>query len=773
MPFGAFLNSQQRHAKALQVGGKLFCAWLILVGLGVSVQMLAMGTSNYPILALHLSAPLVACIALWLGQRGHWQPVAVGLIIFVMAAMFVLDHGKSEYVVASLMNIAVLTLFAAWMLGSVATALVVVVLQIQLVMLVMQGAYRWSAMLPMMLTCLFLGCVAIFARRTYDRYIRQLDKASEEIAKHQDYTRQLISVVEQSPYSIEIIDLDGRIVYANAAYLKQMGYTKEEVLGQMFRDFSMQGMDDESYQNMRNLVRAGHSWHGVVQNPNKAGEIVTEQVSVAPIYDESGSLYRFVQSKLDISERVDAQERIQKLMYFDKLTQLPNRLALLRKLDEMLQQERKRLKKDISNQCSHIWHGVLVLDMDRFNLFNLAHGSEWGDSLLMAVAMKLQRLQLEFGQMWVARYTADQFVVVLERVGSSRMQARSRAREIAETMQHALTSVALPGHSLNEVAVSFGVGITVFPFVEPDMKPDTSDRIMRRATIALAHAKHVGLHQIQAYAEELAEQAESYMELETELRQAIEQGQLRIYVQPQYDKDSHVAALEVLVRWQHPEKGLLAPSRFITVAEQSGLIVPLGDWMLEQACELLRSPLMQQRGYSVSVNVSANQFLQPHFVDSIKALLERTQVPAQRLVLEVTESMLLADIEEAIHTMNQLRSIGVELALDDFGTGYSSLSYLGRLPIHELKIDRSFIQGIDPSGGSGVLVQAVLMIAKQMGLRVVAEGIEEDGDAHLLQGWEPAILCQGYAFSKPMPAAQWLQHLEMLPADAPVGKFVS
>ena len=771
MPFHAFINFRKHQAKALQMGGSLFCAWLILVSLFVSAQMLASGTSKYGVLALHLVTPVLACLALWLGHRGHWQPVATALIAYVMVVMFVLDHGKSEYVVASLMNIAVLTLFAAWMLGVWATLLVALVSQVQLVMLVLQDSYRWSAMLPMMLTCLFLGGVAIFARRAYDRYIRQLAQSSDAIAKYQDYSRQLTSVVEQGPYSIAIVDLEGRIVFANASGLKQMGYTAQEVLGQKSRDISIQGLDEEAYQAMRKLVRAGKAWHGVVHNFNKAGDVLTEQVSVTPIYDESGALYRFVESKLDISERVYAQARIQQLMYYDKLTQLPNRLAILRKLDDLLHRERKRLKQEISNHTPHNWHGVLILDMDRFNAFNLAHGSEWGDSLLMAVALKLQKLQTDQAHMWVARYSTDQFVIVLEQLGLNRVQARSRAREMAQHLQQALTSVTLLEYSADEVAVSFCVGLTVFPFVEPDLKPDSSDRIIRRATIALAHAKQVGAHQIEAYAEELAEQAESYMQWETGLRQALELDQLCLYVQPQYDKDNHVAGLEVLVRWQHPEKGLISPSEFISVAEHSGLIAPMGKWMLEQTCQLLCHPLMQQRGYSVSVNISAYQFLQADFVDGICGLLKQTQVPAQRLVLEVTESMLLADIEATIRTMQQLKTVGVELSLDDFGTGYSSLSYLRRLPIDELKIDRSFIQGMDPSGNSGVLVQAVLMIAKQMGLRVVAEGVEEDDDAYLLQAWEPAILCQGYAFSRPMPVGQWLQHLSTLHAHTPVGKF--
>ena len=772
MPFRAFLNAPQRQAKALQTGGWLFCLWMVLLGVGVSAQMLYFGASSHVVLVLHMLAPLVACAALWLGQRGYWPPVAVGLIVFVMGIMFVMDHGNSEFVVASLMNIAVLTLFAAWMLGTTATVLVALVSQVQLVMLVMQGAYRWSALWPMMVTCLFLGGIAIYARRLYDRHTHQLKQAGEEIQAYQAHNRLLASVVEQSPYSVEIINYDGKIVYANSTYLSHMGYEESEVLGQRAREVSMNGLDEETYQSMRQMIRSGTPWFGVVRNSNKQGDTMVEHVMVAPIENKNGEIDHFVQTKLDISERVYAQERIHQLMNYDKLTQLPNSLALQRKLEELLQQERERLGREPSNHAPHIWHGLLLLNIDRFNQFNTVNGSEWGDKLLIEIAARLQDLQGDNQHMWMARYTADQFAVVLEHIGSSREQARAQAYAMASDLQNSLTCVRLEQFSVDDIPVSFCIGITVFPFIESGAHADSSGRLIRRAMLALSYAKNHGVNQLQAYSEQLAEQAENFFQIEHDLRAALAGEQLRFYVQPQYDREGHVVNMEALVRWEHPEKGVISPGQFIPVAEASGLIVEIGHWMLKRACDLLNTPRMVQRGYGVSVNISARQFMQADFVETISSLLEQTKVQPQRLVLEVTESMLLSDVQLAIQTMQKLKVMGIQFALDDFGTGYSSLSYLRNLPIHELKIDQSFIRDLEPSGVSGALVQAMLMVAKQLRLRVVAEGVEQEDDAHLLQAWDPAILCQGYAFSKPMPVAQWLQRLESVPEQEPMGKFL-
>ena len=749
----------ERPARAMQVGVYLLSAWVWVVGWITAAPALLEGISNAVMFYTNAAAAPVALGAAWAAYKGYGRAASVALIAFVFVATASIHWDSRDYNVASLLNLAVLTFFAGWALNVRGLVVVVLLCQALLISLVLQDAITWQLVLPLMCSSLLFGGVMVLARKTYDLYVRQLADATGQIAEHEQYLRMLSSVVEQSPYSLAIVDQQGRIVYVNATFLARSGYTKTEAMGRRSREISLASMDGETYAAMHQIIHSGNAWHGVLRSLNKAGESMTEQVMVTPIHDEARQLSYFVEAKLDISERIYAQERIHQLVNYDKLTQLPNRFALQRKLDDLLLQEQVCWRADVTGQAPRTWHSLLLLDVDRFNQFNMAHGSQWGDSVLIAVGLRLQELQDLYAGMWVARYNADQFAVVLERIGTTQLQAQSQALSIAEQLQNAITRITLLNHTAETVELSIGVGLAVFPLAEMGKQADNNDRIVRRAALALMRAKQSGLKQICAYAEHMAEQAESTLKIERGLRVALTQGQLRMYVQPQYDKDGQVVSMEALVRWQHPENGLISPGEFIPVAEQSGLIVPLGEWMLEQACMLLQQPLMQQRGYSVAVNISAQQFVRHDFVDVIEALLQRHQVPARRLVLEVTESMLLADLPEAVRTMQHLKALGVQFALDDFGTGYSSLAYLQQLPIDELKIDQSFIRGLDPEGVSGALVQAVLMVAQKLNLRVVAEGIEHVAEAQLLQAWAPAILCQGYLYSRPMPVAAWLEQL--------------
>ena len=753
MPLSFLPTVNDREHSALRASVLLVCAWMWLIGWSVAAVLAAQGHTRTWLFALHAAAGPLAWLAVWLGRHGHWRAVAIGLIVYILGGTVMVGFGRGEYIVASLMNIAVLTLFAGWALGLLATLLVTALSQALLVMLVVQGSFTWLELFPMMFTCLFLGAMTVIARRAYERQLGLIDRSMAEIGDQQQNLRLLNSVIEQSPFSILVVDLDGKAVYANPAFLCSSGYGEAEVIGHHSLEVSLTGMGSDARDAMRKVVNAGGVWHGILRNFRKDGVSLTENITIAPVSDEQGALRYMVEIKQDISEQLYAQERISQLMNFDHLTQLPNRFALTRKLDELLLQARMNWQP---RPDKHVWHGLLLLDLDRFDKFNMARGSVWGDALLSAVGLKLVSILSDRG--WVARYTDDQFAVVLESIGKSRSQARLEAYSVAMVVQSALTRVTL-FDGKESVATSFGIGMTVFPFIEPGLRADGSDHILRRATVALAQAKRQGLGQTHAYSETLSESAQRNLQLESELNIALEQGQLRLFVQPQYDMHRQVVSMEALVRWEHPQQGMISPGEFIPVAEESGQIVAIGTWVLEQVCALLSVPRMRERGYSVAVNISARQFMQADFVQQVTALLERTQVPERLMTLEVTESMVLADVSDAIHKMVVLRGLGLEFSLDDFGTGYSSLSYLQRLPIQEVKVDQSFINDLDPSGGSGALVQAVLMVAKRLDLRVVAEGVERAEHADVLQAWDPAILCQGYFFSKPMPVEVWLEKL--------------
>lgn len=754
MPLSFLPSVSDREHRALRASVLLVCAWLWGSGWSVAAMLLLEGQARTALFAMHAITGPVAWLAVWLGSRGHWRGVAMGLIVLIFSATALVALGWNAYIVASLMNIAVLILFAGWSLGLVAALLVAALSQALLLLLVLQGQLTWTELWPVMLTCLFLGAMTVIARRAYGRHVQQIDSSLAAITEQQQKLRLLTSVVEQSPFSVLVVDLAGDVIYANPAFVQHSGYSQAELVGQRALQVSLNGMNSDARDAMRKVVEAGGIWRGTLRNLRKDGLPCTENVTITPVHDEEGSLRYMVEIKQDISERLFAQERISQLMNFDHLTQLPNRFALMHRLDELLLRARLSMQPDAD--IPRTWHGMLLVDLDRFDKFNMARGSAWGDAVLSAVGLNLVSVVGE--QAWVARYTDDQFAIVLENIGTGRSEARLQAYAQALALQAALTSVSVfEGREL--VPISFGVGMTVFPFVEPGLRADGSDHIVRRASVALAQAKRQGLGQAHAYSEALSQNAQRTLQLEKELSDALEQDQLRLFVQPQYDMQGRVVSLEALVRWQHPEQGMISPDTFIPVAEESGQIVALGIWVMEQVCKLLNEPHMRDCGYSMAVNISARQFMQPDFVSQVTALLERTQVPGHLMTLEVTESMVLEDVNDAIHKMVVLRGLGLEFSLDDFGTGYSSLSYLLRLPIQEIKIDQSFIQELDPSGPSGALVQAVLMVAKRLGVRVVAEGVEEAEQADVLQAWDPAILCQGYYFCKPIPVEQWLQGL--------------
>ena len=753
MPLSFLPSVSDCERRALRASVLLVCAWLWASGWSVAALLLLQGQVHTGLFALHAAAGPLAWLALWLGWRGHWRGVAIGLIALIFSATALVSLGWGAFLAASLLNLVVLILFAGWALGLTAAVLVTALSQGLLVLLVGQGRFTGTEWLPVMCTCLMLGAMSVIARRAYGQHVQQIDSSGAALTE-QHKLRLLTSVVEQSPFSVLVVDLSGHVVYANPAFVQHSGYSEAELVGQPALQVSLNGMNSDARDAMRKVVEAGGVWRAVLRNLRKDGVPFTENVTIAPVHDATGSLRYFVEIKQDISERVFAQERISQLMNFDHLTQLPNRFALMHRLDELLL--RARLGMQPGSDHPRTWHGMLLLDLDRFNKFNMARGSAWGDAVLSAVGLKLVSVVGE--QAWVARYTDDQFAVVLENIGADRAEARLQAYAQALAVQSALTSVSV-FEGRESVAISFGVGITVFPFLEPGLRADGSDHILRRASVALAQAKRQGPGQAHAYSEALSQLAQRTLQLEKELGVALEQGQLRLFVQPQYDMQGRVLSMEALVRWQHPEQGMISPDAFIPLAEESGQIIALGTWVMEQVCELLNDPRMRDCGYRVAVNISARQFMQPDFVSQLTALLERTQVPGHRMTLEVTESMVLDDVNDAIHKMVVLRGLGLEFSLDDFGTGYSSLSYLLRLPIQEIKIDQSFIQELDPSGPSGALVQAVLMVAKRLGVRVVAEGVEEAEQADVLQAWDPAILCQGYYLCKPLPVEQWLQGL--------------
>lgn len=706
-----------------------------------------------------VTAPL-ALVTLLLAWRGFVRPAASWLVCSGALLIMYLAWNSALHQTTTVLVLTVLVVFSCWVQGWLVAGAMTGVWLLFGVAQVYRGLAHPDQVLAVGYVMLFLLGMTWLMLRGYTLQVHGLRVSMRRLAKRKQRMRVLSQAVEQNPDSVLIVDLDGRLVYANRAYELRSGYQRHEVMGHLSREVSLTGLTPEQHTQMWEAIEAGKLWEGVVHNTLKDGRAVVDEVRISPVLGDDQTLSYLVETRHDITEKLEAEQRIRHLQEFDTLTQLPNRQSLMQSLSDMIEGERAPWGTQ-PYAFDQDWHLLLLVDVDRFTTMQAGHGREWLDSLLQAFATKLETLVPEHALL--ARVQDSQFAVVLTGVGASRQDARLRSFELAQELQSGLRHVQLPAeHGLQgKLNLSCSVGFTVFPFVEPGLQLDDGDRVLRRASIALSQARHQGGNQVHAYSEVLDEAVQRRVQVEKDLAVALQAGQLRVFLQPQVDMGLRVVGAEALVRWIHPEQGMVSPGEFIPVAEDCGLIIPLGEWMMEQVCLLLNDSRVQDAGYGISVNVSALQFEQPEFVNKVRDVLQRTGAPADRLTLEVTESLLLSDVEVAIQKMLTLHALGVQFALDDFGTAYSSLAYLMRLPIQEIKLDQAFIRDLTPASDNSVLVEALLMVAKAKGLRVVAEGVEHAEQAQLLQAWEPSILCQGYLFSRPVLAQRWLENPQL------------
>jgi diguanylate cyclase (GGDEF)-like protein len=428
---------------------------------------------------------------------------------------------------------------------------------------------------------------------------------------------------------------------------------------------------------------------------------------------------------------------LNRLAYFDELTGLPNRRMLMDRLGQALATARRMR-----------WRGTLLyLDLDRFKNINDARGHAAGDALLVAVAQRLAGLMRE--EDTVARLGGDEFVILSmqppqEHDGEAR-SAMAVAHKVRDTFEKPFIIAGQP------YSASASIGVVVLD--HPDR---TAEELLRDADTAMYRAKAAGRARIAFFEATMQQEVEEQLALEHDLMQASQREQLALYLQSQVDADGTVVGVELLLRWTHPVLGPIPPSRFIPIAEETALIVQLGDWVLEQACRTQQQLHAAGFDVPVSINVSPRQFHQADFVDGVLALLDRTGADPQMMVFEVTEGLLLDNLERTIPRMDALAARGIRFSVDDFGTGYSSLAYLKRLPLHELKIDRSFIQDTPTDPGDTAIVQMILSMARHLGFKVVAEGVETRAQADFLAA-NGCDAMQGYLYSRPQPLDEWLR----------------
>ncbi len=537
------------------------------------------------------------------------------------------------------------------------------------------------------------------------------------------------AALEAAANAIVITDSRGTIIWVNPAFTTMTGYSKEEALGKNPSLLKSGNQPEAYYAKMWSTISSGNVWQGELVNRRKDGTTYKEEMTITPVKQRAGNgvTTQFVAIKQDITHRKAAEDQVEFLAYHDALTGLPNRALLQDRLAKAIAGARRRKDKV----------ALLFLDLDRFKNINDSLGHSVGDLLLQEVARRLQTFGRE--QDTVARLGGDEFLVVI-----SSVKEVSDAAVAADRLVKAMTSgFDIQGHP---ITVTCSLGISIFP--EHGMDGET---LIRNADAAMYCAKESGRNNFQFFAQDMNAQAVERLTLENSLRQALDKKELFLMYQPQMDIATRkIIGLEALLRWQHPERGLVPPDKFIRIAEYSGLIVPIGEWVLRTACSQARK--WQDEGLppvSVAVNVSAVQFRQEDFCERIRRVLSETRLAPQYLELELTESLLLANADVMLSVVEELNAMGLTLAIDDFGTGYSNFGYLRQFRVSKLKIDRSFIRDVAANSNDAAIASAIIGMSKSLNLKVLAEGVEDEAQMTFLRAHQCDEI-QGYYFSKPL-----------------------
>jgi len=543
----------------------------------------------------------------------------------------------------------------------------------------------------------------------------------------------------ESQQGTTVADAHGVILRVNQAFTRITGYSAAEVVGKNPRVLQSGRHDAAFYQAMWSSIATTGAWQGEIWNRRKDGEVYPEWLSISAVKDATGKVVNYVATFSDISARKSAEDQVHHLAFYDPLTQLPNRRLLL-----------DRLAQALATSARHQSMGALLyVDLDNFKTLNETLGHVQGDILLQAVAQRLNGCVREDDT--VARLGGDEFVVMLEDLSVNAVDAATQAESVGGKIQQAL-SESYPLGPFRHRSTS-SIGVTLFGGV----LPQGTDEPLKRAELAMYQAKAAGRNTLRFFEERMQQVVAERAALEDDLRDALLANQFLLYYQPQVvGGAARLTGAEALVRWLHPKRGLVSPADFIPLAEETGLILPLGQWVLETACRQLAvwagQPALAH--LTLAVNVSAKQFHQSDFVAQVQTTLARTGAKAQRLKLELTESLLVDDVEGIIAKMTTLKAQGVGFSLDDFGTGYSSLSYLKRLPLDQLKIDQGFVRNILSDPNDAAIAKMVVALADSMGLAVIAEGVEMQAQQEFLAH----LGChayQGYYFSRPIPVAEF------------------
>lgn len=547
----------------------------------------------------------------------------------------------------------------------------------------------------------------------------------------------IAAIAFESQEGMFITDAHNVILRVNSAFTNITGYTPEEVVGKDPSQ-SKSGLPDAGfYRSIWSSIQRTGSWNGEVLNRRKNGELYPAHLTITAVKGVDDTISNYVSTLTDVTIKKAAENEIERLAFFDPLTSLPNRRLLM-----------DRLKKALASSARNQLEGALLfIDLDNFKTLNDTLGHNMGDLLLQQVAERLTVCVRE--EDTVARLGGDEFVIMLENLSPNSLEAATKAEVIAEKILFTLNQpYQLNAHHYHSAA---SIGITLF-----NNRKQSIEELLKQADIAMYQAKTAGRNTLRFFDPEMQANIAARVALEDDLRLALADNQFQLYYQSQVYNNNNIVGAEVLIRWHHPQRGMVPPVNFIPLAEEIGLIVPIGQWVLETACAQIK--LWENSGHTqhlqLAVNVSARQFRQADFVEQVSEIIQRSGIKPDRLKLELTESLILDNIDDTIHKMNALRKMDVRFSMDDFGTGYSSLAYLTQLPLDQLKIDQSFIRNIGVKPADAVIVQTIIGMGNNLGMEVIAEGVETEAQRNFL-ALHHCPLFQGYLFAKPVPIKEF------------------